>query len=105
VNPPTYKLPRFLDPSYSSTLGGDNYLPYHPRGCIPLPIPSCSTFPSGWYKVLEKFVVIKKSPILQTVARVAADQLAFAPVGIATFFAAMTVLEAAYQLMRQHPGS
>jgi hypothetical protein len=26
-------------------------------------------------------------------ARVAADQLAFAPVGIATFFAAITVLE------------
>jgi protein Mpv17 len=48
---------------------------------------------TAWYKVLEKFVVIKKSALAQTVARVAADQLAFAPVGIAAFFSAMTVLE------------
>jgi protein Mpv17 len=47
----------------------------------------------GWYKVLERYVVIKKSANLQMVARVALDQLAFAPVGIATFFSAMTVME------------
>jgi protein Mpv17 len=46
-----------------------------------------------WFKVLEKFVVIKKSVWAQTFARVAADQLLFAPVGIAAFFSAMAVLE------------
>jgi protein Mpv17 len=43
--------------------------------------------------VLEKYVVIKKSANLQMVARVAFDQLAFAPVGIAAFFSAMTLME------------
>ncbi|KAA8912319.1 hypothetical protein FN846DRAFT_903664 [Sphaerosporella brunnea] len=47
----------------------------------------------GWYKVLEKFVVFKKHSNLQTAARVALDQLVFAPIGIGAFFSAMTVME------------
>ncbi|KAF8247647.1 hypothetical protein K440DRAFT_297100 [Wilcoxina mikolae CBS 423.85] len=47
----------------------------------------------GWYKVLERFVVIKRSQNVQMLARVACDQLIFAPVGIAVFFSTMSVLE------------
>ena len=46
----------------------------------------------GWYKVLERYVVLKNRNA-QMLARVALDQLGFAPVGIAAFFSAMSVME------------
>lgn len=47
----------------------------------------------GWYKVLERYVVVKNSKNIQMLARVALDQLLFAPVGTACFFASMAVME------------
>lgn len=46
----------------------------------------------GWYRVLERYVVFKNRNA-QMLARVALDQLGFAPVGIAAFFSAMSVME------------
>ncbi|KAI5818555.1 hypothetical protein BZA77DRAFT_386160 [Pyronema omphalodes] len=47
----------------------------------------------GWYKVLEKYIVIKNRPNIEMISRVAADQLIFAPIGIAVFFASMATME------------
>ena len=46
----------------------------------------------GWYKLLERYVVLKNRNS-QMLARVALDQLGFAPVSIAAFFSAMSVME------------
>ncbi|BFZ53043.1 Protein required for ethanol metabolism [Savitreella phatthalungensis] len=46
----------------------------------------------GWYRVLDRHVNLS-SPTKTLLARVAADQLAFAPVNIAVFFSAQGVLE------------
>jgi protein Mpv17 len=48
---------------------------------------------TGWFRFLEKYVSFNKSPNLQVVARVACDQILFAPVAITAFFSAMTVME------------
>lgn len=46
-----------------------------------------------WYRFLERFVRIPGRPNVQILARVATDQLVFAPVGMLFFFSALSVME------------
>jgi hypothetical protein len=71
----------FLIPPHS-----ENALTCHGQGIFGL-----ST--TRWFKILNKFVVIKKNPNMEIVSRVALDQLVFAPVGIGTYFSALTFLQ------------
>ncbi|KAJ5273782.1 Mpv17/PMP22 [Penicillium angulare] len=47
---------------------------------------------TGWYRVLQNHIVFKSTAVT-TVARVAADQFAFAPVQLTCFLSAMAVME------------
>lgn len=47
-----------------------------------------------WFKLLEStFPITKQAAFLPAMKRVAADQLIFAPFGVAAFFTAMTLAE------------
>jgi hypothetical protein len=66
----------------------ENALTCHGQGIFG---PAATPSATPWYKILNRFVVIKKSPKNEIVSRVALDQLVFPPVGIGTVTGYVTI--------------